>query len=149
MTRYVGINIPRFNNTFTAMWLIYVGYWVKNQVKWEFDDKWKFYGAVLIFIHFCMTFPRGMALNGNQFHDVITLTVGTVSALYVVCFLSIKIQNTVNNITIKHKNNIFQKKRLKGKMPEKPLFSTHRGFLEEPAQNAAPVGCRNVPGKPV
>lgn len=92
MTRDLGFNIPRFNNTFTAMWLIYVGYWLKNKAKWEFDNVWMFLGSGILFIHFCMTYPAGMALNANKFADVISLTVGTVSTLYVICYISVKLQ---------------------------------------------------------
>lgn len=94
LTRDLDFNIPRFNNTLTAMWLIYVGYLLRNKARWSFDNSLAFAGAAIVFLHFCMTFPTGMALNGNNFADVITLTVGTVSALYVVCFISQKLQRT-------------------------------------------------------
>lgn len=94
LTRDLDFNIPRFNNTLTVMWLIYVGYLLKNKARWSFDSPLSFAGAAIVFLHFCMTFPSGMALNGNNFADVITLTVGTVSALYVVCFISKKLQGT-------------------------------------------------------
>ena len=95
LTRDVEFNIPRFNNTFTAMWLIYVGYWLRNKARWTFENKWMFIGSLMVFIHYCMTYPKGMALNANHYSDVISLTIGTVSALYVICYLSVKIQGSV------------------------------------------------------
>lgn len=95
LTRYVGINIPRFNNTLTAMWLIYVGFWLRNKTKVDFSNKWGFIISLLVFLHFCMTPPQGVTMNANKYTDVITLTVGTVSALYVICYLSIKLQGSV------------------------------------------------------
>lgn len=95
LTRDIEFNIPRFNNTFSAMWLIYVGYWLRNKAKWSFGNTWMFWGSLLVFVHYCMTYTSGVALNTNHFSDVISLTVGSVSALYVICYMSIKIQGSI------------------------------------------------------
>ena len=94
LTKNIGFNIPRFNNTFTAMWLIYVGYWIRNKSNLDFNNIWLFIGFFILFTHYCMSQPKGMSLNSNNYSDVISLTVGSVSALYLICSLSIKIEST-------------------------------------------------------
>lgn len=74
------------------MWLIYVGYWLRNKAKLQFDNAWICGTCALLFVHFCMTQPKGVDLNGNIFADVITLTIATICALYIICFFSQKIQ---------------------------------------------------------
>lgn len=93
-TNCIGFNIPRCNNVFTAMWLIYIGYWVKNKAKSRFDNNWICVTCALTFIYFCIIQPIGVDLNGNRYADLITLTIGSLSAVYVICYLSQKIQST-------------------------------------------------------
>ena len=93
-TKYLGLNIPRLNNTFTAAWLIYIGYYLKNKFNLKFDNSNVCVICFLIFLSFCVVNPLGVDLNTNSYPDVITLSVWSVCALYVLCYISIKIQNS-------------------------------------------------------
>ena len=90
-TRLYDFTIPRFNNTLTAIWLIYCGYKIKNQLQWRFDNIYILLLAAVILYHNA-TIVGGVSLNVNYYNDAITLTIASVAALYVVCFISKKIE---------------------------------------------------------
>lgn len=46
-----GFTIPRFSNAITAMWLIYCGYKLKNQVHWNFMNPYICCLSVMILYH--------------------------------------------------------------------------------------------------
>lgn len=92
-SRLFDFTIPRFNNTLTAMWLIYCGYKLKNQLQLKFDNIYVLCLTSIILYHNA-TVVGGVSLNTNFYNDAITLTVASVAALYVVCFISRKIENS-------------------------------------------------------
>ncbi len=92
MSNVLDMNIPRFNNTLTAIWLIYCGYMVKKKLRMEFDNKYMAVIGCLIVYHIA-TISGGVGLNSNFYHDVVSLTIGSVAALYVICYVAHKIEN--------------------------------------------------------
>lgn len=47
----------------------------------------------ICYLSYCSNFG-GVSLNSNKYNDVLTLTVSSVMALYVVCYFSKKIENS-------------------------------------------------------
>ena len=89
LTHVFDITIPRFNNVFTAAWLIYVGMQLVQRYKVKFDN-W-FVLAVSIMSFYSFALLRGdVHLNRNEFDDALSLTISSFSALYIVCFISKK-----------------------------------------------------------
>lgn len=86
-SRVYGFTIPRCNNVLTAMWLIYVGYVCRNKLLLRFDNKYVCIASALLFYH-GVTVIGWIAVGGNYYSDVISLTWMSVAALYVVCYIS-------------------------------------------------------------
>lgn len=93
MTNVFTFTIPRFNNTLTAMWLIYCGYILMNKFQWNFTNKIACLISILI-VYYIAIIEGGVALNGNQYHDALTLTASSIAALYIVNYISRKIEKT-------------------------------------------------------
>lgn len=93
LTNLFDFTIPRFNNTLTAMWLIYCGYILKHRLKLRFCNKYVCVIALFVIYHIA-TISGGVSLNSNKYNDVLTLTASSVMALYVVCYFSKKIENS-------------------------------------------------------
>ncbi|MBR2154101.1 MAG: acyltransferase family protein [Bacteroidaceae bacterium] len=92
-----SLTIPRVNNTFTAIWLIYCGYIIRNVVKVDFNNGYVAIAAFLLLYHTAMI-GGGISLNRNYYHDAFFLTGVSFSALYIVCYLSRKIEFTWGGI---------------------------------------------------
>ena len=75
------------------MWLIYVGYILIHKLDIKFDNKWAALFSVILCYHIA-TIQGGVDLNINRYHDVLSLSVTSVAALYVICFVSKRIENT-------------------------------------------------------
>ncbi len=81
--------IPRFNNVFMAAWLIYVGMQLVQRFKVKFDNSFVLAVSIMSFYSFAVL--RGdVHLNRNEFDDVLSLTISSFSALYILCFMSKK-----------------------------------------------------------
>ena len=86
LTQIFAITIPRGNNTITAIWLIYCGYVLRNILKIEFTN------AFIVIISFLLLYHLSMIngcihLNDNHYNDITVLTVSSVAALYIICYL--------------------------------------------------------------
>lgn len=93
----LSFTIPRVNNTLSAIWLIYCGYIAKNVIKFEFINGYVAFAAFLLLYHLAII-GGGISLNRNYYHDVFFLTGTSFSALYVVCYLSRKIEHTLGGV---------------------------------------------------
>lgn len=51
LTNLFGITIPRCNNTLIAIWLIYCGYKLRNQIGLKFNHKWVALVSLLVIYH--------------------------------------------------------------------------------------------------
>ena len=87
------LNIPRCNNTFTALWLILCGYVVYNRLHMQFDNGWMALGCAAGVYGLTVLFGPNILIT-NDYHNVISLTLCSFSALYSICFVARKIENT-------------------------------------------------------
>lgn len=94
LTNTLGITIPRCNNVFSAAWLIYAGYYVRNVLRINFTRLYVALPALLILIGIC-TFSQHMALITNSYHDILQLTTCGLCALYLLSFVSKRIEHTL------------------------------------------------------
>lgn len=92
------INIPKFSNTLSAVVLMCVGQML-GRVKMKFDNNLLLLMTVLVFFQYTVLTPS-VALNTNQYKDVVFLIVSSVSALYVFGYISKKISNTITGETV-------------------------------------------------
>ena len=89
LTQVFDFTIPRFNNVFTAAWLIYVGMQVVQRFKIGFGS-WFVLGISIICFYSFAVLRGDVHLNRNDFDDIVSLTASSFSALYIVCFVSKK-----------------------------------------------------------
>ena len=81
-----GLTIRRFSNTFTAMLLIYVGRIMYQKIKLSFDNGYLAIVCGLVaFEVACML--GGVALNGNEYKDILQLIVAAPAVLYIIMYI--------------------------------------------------------------
>ena len=97
LTEIFDYTIPRFNNVFTAAWLIYVGMLVNQKIKVKFDNKYLFFLSLMIFYSYAVLHGK-IHMNRNDFGDIGTLTLSALSALYIVAFISKNIKGTAGKV---------------------------------------------------
>lgn len=94
LSQKLDFMIPRFSNTITAIWLLHLGFLLKNVVRLKFDNQYFAFAAALIVCHLTIN-VGGMDLNRNEYRDVGYLSLMSISALYAICYISKKIENSV------------------------------------------------------
>lgn len=80
-----GINIPRFNAGLYAVWLLYLGYQMRNRFNFQFKNAWLL--AFSLVIVYCVTIENEIGI-GNMLDDAVLFTVNTLAATYVTCFVA-------------------------------------------------------------
>lgn len=81
-----GLTIRRFSNTFTAMLLIYVGKIMYQKMKLSFDNGYlAIICGLIAFEVACML--GGVALNGNEYKDILQLLVAAPAVLYIIMYI--------------------------------------------------------------
>lgn len=89
-----GLTIRRFSNTFTAMLLIYVGRLMYQKIKLSFDNGYLAIVCGLVaFEVACML--GGVALNGNEYKDILQLIVAAPAVLYIIMYIGKHIETNV------------------------------------------------------
>lgn len=89
-----GLTIRRFSNTFTAMLLIYVGKIMYQKIKLSFDNGYLAIVCGLVaFEVACML--GGVALNGNEYKDILQLIVAAPAVLYIIMYIGKHIETNV------------------------------------------------------
>lgn len=89
-----GLTIRRFSNTFTAMLLIYVGRIMYQKIKLSFDNGYLAIVCGLVaFEVACML--GGVALNGNEYKDILQLIVAAPAVLYIIMYVGKHIETNV------------------------------------------------------
>lgn len=89
-----GLTIRRFSNTFTAMLLIYLGKVMYQKMKFSFDNG--YFAIVCALVAFevaCML--GGVALNGNEYKDILQLLVAAPAVLYIIMYIGKHIETNV------------------------------------------------------
>lgn len=93
-SNYLDINIPRCNNTFSAAWMIYVGYLVRNTLRIDFNKPvWAIIAAIIFALIIMVS--NHMAMITNSYSNILQLTLVGLSALYLLAFISQHIQHTI------------------------------------------------------
>lgn len=90
-TNIFSFTIPRVSNAVSVMLLLYIGQQINGKLKVEFNNPYLLVGALMI-VYESSLLVGGVSMNGNQFVDVLQLTAGSVCALYVICFVSKKLE---------------------------------------------------------
>ena len=89
-----GLTIRRFSNTFTAMLLIYVGKLMYQRLKLSFNNGYMAIVCALIaFEVACML--GGVALNGNDYMDILQLLVAAPAVLYIIMYICKRIEKNI------------------------------------------------------
>ena len=94
LTKLFNFTIPRVNNTLTAIWLIYIGMLLMQKMRIAFNNRYIALVSILIAWH-AATIVGGVKININRYESVIMLTVSSVACLYVICFLSKKVESNL------------------------------------------------------
>lgn len=94
LTKLFDFTIPRCNNTLTAMWLIYIGMLLMQKRRMEFNNRYIALACIIIAWH-AATIVGGVRINNNRYESVIMLTVSSLACLYVICYLSKKVENNL------------------------------------------------------
>jgi len=93
-SNYLDLNIPRFNNTFTALWLMLCGYLIYQKRHCLFDNgKIAFACVVIVYVSTIVFGPN--IIISNRYDNVVSLTLCTTAALYAICYVSRKIEKMV------------------------------------------------------
>lgn len=95
-----GIIIPKVSNTLSVIVLICTGHFL-GQRKIDFDNKLLFIFALCIFFQYTVFAPN-INLSNNQYKDVVSLIISSVSALYVFGFIGKNIAQTLVGKRIEH-----------------------------------------------
>lgn len=87
-----GLTIRRFSNTFTAMLLIYIGKLMYQKLRLSFDNGYlAIVCALIAFEVACML--GGVALNGNEYKDILQLLVAAPAVLYIIMYIGKRIES--------------------------------------------------------
>ena len=99
-----GLTIRRFSNTFTAMLLIYVGKIMYQKMKLSFDNGYlAIICGLIAFEVACML--GGVALNGNEYKDILQLIVAAPAVLYIIMYIGKHIEANVIGKAIAYVGN--------------------------------------------
>lgn len=90
-TEVYEFTIPRVSNAVSVMLLLYIGQQLNSKLKIKFDNPYLAMIALLI-VYESSLLIGPVGLNRNKYADVLQLTVGSTAALYIICFLSKKIE---------------------------------------------------------
>lgn len=83
--------MPRFSNAISVMLLLYIGQQLHGKLQVKFNNPYLMVAALLI-VYESSLLTGNIALNRNSFKDVLHLTVGSTAALYVICYVSKKLE---------------------------------------------------------
>lgn len=97
LTNVFEFTIPRFNNVFTAAWLIYVGMLLIQKYKIAFDNKFLLVISLIVF-YSSAVLTGDVHLNRNEYRDIVSLTISSLSALYIIAFISKKCRGRLLSI---------------------------------------------------
>lgn len=85
LSNVVGIQIPRYANLFSAVWLMYVGYYLNRVRKVQFESGWWALAGLAAYYLCTIVFGPNILMT-NTYHNVASLTLCTAGALYVLCY---------------------------------------------------------------
>lgn len=91
LTNINDVNIPRFNNTLTAVFLICVGHWLYEKLLLKFNNTYVFIASFIMILN-CSLYGV-LSLNQNIFRDPAFLIAVSISGSYIICYLAKVIEN--------------------------------------------------------
>ena len=92
-TNHFGVTIPRISLVMTSAWLIYTGKLVLNKWKVGFDNGFVF-TLCLIGLYSIAVMRKLVKMDGNE-AEVVSLTVSSLMALYILAFIAQKCKGAV------------------------------------------------------
>jgi len=108
LSNHFDWTINRFSNTLVVLSLLCCGQYLFQIKKVKFDSLPIFLCAVILSWQNFL-FNGNILLNDNKFHDLFHIAIGSTCALYVICFLSKKIEGSLlgNGIQIVGKKSFY------------------------------------------
>lgn len=93
-TQKYGIKIPRLSTAFSAMFLIWTGMIINQKFKWTFDNNWMLVICIIIFTQYVLLQKVTLKLANNRYQDMMQLSVGTCSLIYIWGYIAKRITKT-------------------------------------------------------
>lgn len=104
LTNLAGLTIPRFNNTFTAVFLIDFCQFLYRRLEWKFDNPWVFAISALVLL--CLPLYGHLSMTNNYFQDPAFLIVVAICGMYVLYYISQKMTGGLQNTLLHWKTVI-------------------------------------------
>jgi fucose 4-O-acetylase-like acetyltransferase len=94
LTQKFGVFIPRVMNSISFALLIYIGNQMYQRFKIQFNNPYVFVALLIVLYQYFVIY--GVSNIGtNNYNDICYLVITTVAATYVLCFIGVKITDTV------------------------------------------------------
>lgn len=90
----MDIKIPRLSSALCVPLLLYAGFLINRKWQWKFDNRYLFVGSLFVVYETSMLYAD-VSMAGTKYSDTINLLVGTIAALYALCFISKKIESNI------------------------------------------------------
>lgn len=90
----MDIKIPRLSSALCVPMLLYAGFLINRKWQWRFDNKYIFACSLFVVYETSMLYAD-VSMASTKYSDTINLLVGTIAALYALCFISKKIETNI------------------------------------------------------
>ena len=95
MTQKYGLTVNRISTAMTAMFLMWWGMMLHMRIKHNYNGKWLFGFALIVFIHCVIMQRTELKLAKNEYQDLVFLTIGCSAAIIVWKYIAQIIQKTL------------------------------------------------------
>ena len=95
LTQHFSITISRVNVTITAMLLIYIGMYVNQYLKWQYDNVWFLLICIMLFVQCVILQHVTIVLARNDYQDLFQLCIGSCCAIYILGYIAKKVEKTL------------------------------------------------------
>lgn len=90
---HFDIHIPRYSNIFSIMWLVYLGYLIRQRFDMKFDSL-KIAILSLIIFYLCNIVFGANVICTNTFHNTLSMTICVLSAFYTLAYVAKRMEKT-------------------------------------------------------
>lgn len=87
LSNVADIQIPRYGNLFSVVWLIYVGYYLYRVRRVQFTNPWWALAGFAAYYLCTIVFGPNILMT-NTYHNVASLTLCSTGALYALCYVA-------------------------------------------------------------
>jgi fucose 4-O-acetylase-like acetyltransferase len=94
LTQKFGIFIPRIMNSISFTLLIYIGNQMYQRFKFQFNNPYILIGSLIVLYQYFVIY-KASNVGANSYNDLAYLILTTVGSTYVLCFIGVKISNTI------------------------------------------------------